>query len=498
MRSRNVTAGSCSKPAAQPSTDPTEFILPLFPNGFAPKKWERERLSKFCTGEFATMKNAIRVGIVFLFLPGAAQWCNAADKPAGPDAAKTDKTPTGYVNSELPKWMKVSGEGRERMETLNGVSFVSGTNTYLLQRLRMNLNATPRPWLTLSFQMQDARSFFTNVSPTPSTQKDPFDLRVGYVQLGSVESSTAVLRFGRQGLNFGEGRLLADPDWSNVGRSFDAARLTLHFGKLHVDAFSGMSDKINILGFSDPTPGEHFDGLYGSLDSVIPKATIEPYLLWKMEHKVKGEIVKTGNLDEKTIGVRWVGKLPLGLDYNMESAMQRGTQATEPISAWATHLVTGFTLPNVQHLPRFYTEFNRGSGDENSKDGIHNAFDILFPSSHDKFGLTDLFCWANMVHARGGFQYRARANLTLGVADNSFWLANEHDGLYSSGKILIASNGKEGRYVGQEPDAQARWNVTSRTQIDFVAGHLVAGEFLHKSGHGADFNNVVVGATQRF
>jgi len=444
------------------------------------------------------MKNTIRICLGLLFLFGATHWGVAADNPPKPDAVKADKTPTGYANSELPRWLKLSGEGRERVETLDGVSCLPGTNSYLLQRLRVNLNATPRSWLTLSFQMQDSHSFFTNVSPVPSTQKDPFDLRVGYVQLGSVEASPVVLRFGRQGLTFGEGKLLADSDWSNVGRSFDAARLTIHYRKLRVDAFSAMSDKININGFADPTSGEHFDGLYGSLDRVIPNATLQPYLLWKMEHHVKGEVVKSGNLDEKTIGLRWVGKLPLGLDYNMESAMQRGTQATEPISAWATHLVMGFTLPNAQHLPRFYTEFNRGSGDGNSKDGTHNTFDILFPSAHDKFGLADMFCWANIVHARAGFQYRARTNLTLGVADNSFWLANQHDGLYSSGKILIASNGKEGKYIGQEPDAQARWNVASHTQIDLAAGHIFAGEFLQKSKHGTDFNNVVIGITQRF
>jgi hypothetical protein len=102
------------------------------------------------------------------------------------------------------------------------------------------------------------------------------------------------------------------------------------------------------------------------------------------------------------------------------------------------------------------------------------------------------------VHARAGFQYKARRNLSLGLADNSFWLANEHDGLYTSGKLAIASNGKDGKYVGQEPDIQATWNATSRTQIDFATGHIFAGEFLQKSNHGTDFNNVVLGVTQRF
>jgi len=378
------------------------------------------------------------------------------------------------------------------------VGYLPTDNTYLLQRLRLNLNVTPLSWLRFSLQGQDSRVFFTNVSPAPTSQRDPTDLRIGYVELGKGEEGPVSLRVGRQGLDFGEGRLLADPNWSNVGKSFDAVRLTLRYHKLKLDVFTSASDKIYADAFATPTPGEHFDGLYGSLDKVIPNATIEPYLFWKMEHNVKGEIVKTGDLDEKTVGLRWVGKLPFGFDYGMESALQRGTQANGPISAWATHLVTGFTLPNAQHLPRFFVEFNRGSGDNNPKDGVHGTFDTLFPSSHDKFGVADQFGWANIMHVREGFQYRVRPNLTFALADNSFWLANQRDGIYSSGKLIVASNGKEGNYIGNEPDIQARWKAASHTVVDLAIGHIFTGEFLQKTGHRSGFDSIVLGVTQRF
>jgi len=167
-------------------------------------------------------------------------------------------------------------------------------------RLRLNLAIKPVSWLKFVFQAQDSRSFFTNVSPVPASQKDPIDLRMGYVQVGNSETGWLSLTAGRQALNFGEGRLVADPQWSNVGRSFDAVRMTLHHNNLKLDIFSGASDKIYINGFYTPTPGEHFDGLYGSIEKWIPDATIEPYLFWRMEHNFKGEVVKFGNLDETT------------------------------------------------------------------------------------------------------------------------------------------------------------------------------------------------------
>jgi len=84
------------------------------------------------------------------------------------------------------------------------------------------------------------------------------------------------------------------------------------------------------------------------------------------------------------------------------------------------------------------------------------------------------------------------------VADNSFWLANQRDGIYSSGRLIIASNGHEGDYIGNEPDIQARWNAASHTLVDLAVGHIFTGEFLQKTGHGSGFNSMVLAVTQRF
>jgi hypothetical protein len=283
-----------------------------------------------------------------------------------------------------------------------------------------------------------------------------------------------------------------------VGRSFDGLRLTLRYRNFRLDTFSAASDKIYTDGFATPVPGEHFDGMYGSIDKVIPNSTIEPYVLWRLEHNVKGEVVKTGNLDEKTAGLRWVGKLPVGFDYGLEMALQRGSQANEPISAWAGHWVVGHTLADTVHRPRLFAELNRASGDPNIHDGIHGAFDPLFPSSHDKFGTADQFCWTNIVHARGGIQYRVRTGVTLSTAYDSFWLADRNDGIYSGGKVIIASNGFEGNHIGQEADLQGQWNPSRNTLVDLALGHIFPGEFLKKTAHDSAYNCLFLGVTQRF
>lgn len=439
------------------------------------------------------MKTECRICLGLFLAVGLAPRDAAAQSKAAPDGIVS-----GYANSKLPAWLRLSGEERVRLDGLSGVGFKPASNTYLLQRLRLSLDVTPLSWLKFSFQAQDSRVFFTNVSPAPSSQKNPMDLRLGYVQIGDSESGPASLRAGRQGLSFGEGRLVADSNWSNVGRTFDGLRVTLRYRRFRVDAFTGASDKIYTDGFDVPTPAEHFHGVYGSIDKVIPNATLEPYLFWRLEHNVKGEVAKAGNLDAKTVGLRWVGKLPLGFDYGLEMAMQRGRQANEPVSAWAGHWVIGHTLADKRRLPRLFAEFNRATGDQNPHDGVHGAFDVLFPSTHDKFGVADQFGWTNIVHARSGFQYRVREGLTLSAAYNSFWLANRKDGLYSGGKLTIASNGSQGNHIGQEADIQAQWRPRRHTLVDLAFGRIFPGEFLHNAGRGAAYHCVFLGVTQRF
>jgi hypothetical protein len=395
-------------------------------------------------------------------------------------------------------WLRFGGEERVRFEDLRGIAFQPAGNAYLLQRLRLNFDIAARSWLKVTVQAQDSRVFFSNVTPAPISQRSPMDLRLGYVQLGDSEAGPVSFRAGRQSFSFGEGRLVADPNWSNVGRSFDGLRLTLRYRRVKIDAFTGISDKVTADAFDLPTPGQHFHGIYASLDRLIPQATLEPYLFWRLEHNVKGELTMAGNLDEKTAGIRSLGKLPLGFDYGWELAVQRGRQAGEPLAAWAGHWVVGHLLSGSAHRPRLFAELNRASGDQNPRDGVHGAFDPLFPSSHDKLGAADQGAWENIVHSRAGLQYTVRKPLLLTAAYNSFWLANRRDGLYVGGKMIVASNGSEGNHVGQEADLQVKWNPTRTTSVDLAAGHIFPGEFLRRAGHPSAYQCLLLAVTQRF
>ena len=435
------------------------------------------------------------IGISLLLFWGSFGELNlfgADAKPASP-ASLSDR-----LDAQLPSWLVLGGEERVRTEYIVGEGFKPVDDAYLLNRLRLNVEIRPEKWMRFVFQGEDARVFGQNTLPAPASQKETMDLRLGYMQAG-IEEGPAMLRVGRQPLNFGEGRLLSDPNWSNVGRSFDAARLTLHRGGAQVDLFTGASAKVDPLNFDLPTPGEHFDGAYGSLKGLVTDATIEPYMFWRLEHGYKNEAGKLGNLSEKTLGFRWAGKLPARFDYGAETAGQFGSWAGDGIRAWMGHWVVGRTLSAGPRGPRLFVEYNRGSGDSNPHNGVHGTFDTLFPGAHDKYGLTDLLCPSNFVHLRTGVQYTVYRGVVVSASYNDFSLASARDGLYLSGKSFVRSvDGTAGTHVGQEADFQAQWTPSRLTQLTLGYGRLFPGEFLDHMTTGVPYNILFLNLAQKF
>jgi hypothetical protein len=92
----------------------------------------------------------------------------APSDAAAQNSAATEGIATGYANSGLPAWLKLGGEERVRLEALGGIGFLPSNNTYLLQRLRLNLDVTPLPWLTFSFRANLAAG-----SPGPPSRIRP-------------------------------------------------------------------------------------------------------------------------------------------------------------------------------------------------------------------------------------------------------------------------------------------------------------------------------------
>jgi Alginate export len=388
--------------------------------------------------------------------------------------------PSEQINQRLPEWLRFSGEERIRVEGYDAGGFKPDNgDAYVLQRFRFNMKIQPTGWLKVFVQTQDARVFWKNQVPAPPFE-DTWDLRLAYAEGGDMEKSPAAVRVGRQEINLGDERLVGSSQWLNTPRSFDAARLALHYRKVRLDIFASSVVVVHSGQVGSVQPGNNLHGLYGGLINVIPNSTIEPYLLWRLQPGVQSELGGAGHLDMKVSGVRWAGTLPHNFDYRTEVVFERGRLAQDHIQAWAGHWSAGYTFAKPAWKPRLMAEYNYATGDGNSKDGRRNTFDQLYPSAHDMYGLADQVGWKNIHHIRSGVEWKVTPAWSMGSRYSDYWLADAHDALYNTSSAVVthSANGSAGRWVGQEIDFVTMYQPFKTTQIGAGLAHIFPGTFL--------------------
>ncbi|MBC8166468.1 MAG: alginate export family protein [Bryobacteraceae bacterium] len=417
---------------------------------------------------------------------GGVSLLRAAEAPL----PKAPDSPLADVNAQLPAWLRFSGELRARGEGFLSNRFVNGNDDlYLLQRVRLALDVRLSPWLRFYVQGQDSRVSFTDrVAAAPPLQ-DSADLRQAYVQFGSRESRWLDLTAGRQELAFGEERLVGGGNWGNVARSFDALKLGLHHRKTRVDIFASSVVTARDHRFDRHIAGDNLHGIYGQLGSWIPQSTIEPYLLWRLAPSVLSETKGPGRLDTKTLGLRWAGQVPGKSEYAFEAAAQTGSWGSDTMRAWAVFGRFGHEFSGLGFNPRLRLELNRASGDHRPDDGHHGTFDVLYPTPHDKYGLTDQVGWKNINHIGFIAEIKPRASLVLQSRAHDWWLASARDGLYNAGGTLLVrdTTGRSGSHVGKELDFQVIWSPNKHVGIAGGLGHLFPGEFLTRTTPGRGY-----------
>ena len=163
------------------------------------------------------------------------------------------KTPAsaGLVNDWLRKewpdaseWdiggqFRVRYEVRENGGLVSNRDFLEGTdnsNDFFLFRTKVHLGWSPETWVTLYAEGRDSH----DASDRRAVKEtDTFDLYQAYVRLGDPKQFPVSLKIGRQEMLYGDERYIGVSDWSNTGRSFDAAKLRFENESFWVDVFAG-------------------------------------------------------------------------------------------------------------------------------------------------------------------------------------------------------------------------------------------------------------------
>lgn len=396
-----------------------------------------------------------------------------------------DFKPIGQADQHLPRRLNLESEERFRVEGYRNGSFNHGNDDfYLLNRFRFQADLTLNRWMSMSAQLQDARPFLEK-PPIGPPNENRWDLKEAYAQAGNPETQWISLRVGRQLINYNN-TIVANSEWRNQGRSYDAAVANLHHGNYRLGIFAASVVIPQDIGVSPHTEGNNLYGLYGGIDGGNGNYRLEPFFLWRVQPNVSVKnagSVKTGKQDMKVYGFRYKAKADATLDYAGEAVLQTGSDGPNPISAWAVTGGAGYQFDsNPWHL-RVFGQYDFASGDTNPSDTTHRTFDTIYPTAHDRFGILDLFGWQNMDSYRGGATIIPRHRWSVTAQYLDFWLASAKDSAYNGSGATISRDpsGQSGRHIGIEADVYSWYEVNRHLNIGGGYGAFNSGQFMIKT-----------------
>lgn len=381
-----------------------------------------------------------------------------------------DFAPVTQLDRHLPSWIGFGMEERLRWERpLNADFRLQNDDGYILNRTRLLIQIKPAAWLRIVGQMQDARAWLEN-PPLEPPNENRLDLKLAYVEFLDPEKQWISVRVGRQLINYNN-TILANSEWRNQGRSYDAAVANLHFGRLRLGIFAASVVIPLDEGISHHQEGNNIYGIYGSIDNLIaPSSTLEPFVLWR---------VKPG-VSEQAYGIRWKGQAAGSLDYSIEGIREVAHGGDKKIPAWGSTGGMGYRFATMHWRPRAFGEYDYASG----------TFDTMYPTAHDRFGISDQFGWQNIRAIRGGITVEPHRRWTVTAQYLDFWLASAKDALYntSGGAIVRNALGKAGTHIGEEADVYTWYEINRHLNFGVGFAHIFPGRFLSAMETGPSYS----------
>lgn len=362
-----------------------------------------------------------------------------------------------------------------------------GNETFLLSRLRLDLEYRFANRLKLFTEIQDSRVAGSSFRDADFQDKnnpfhDPFDINKLYVSYKPIDSLELIV--GRQALNIANRRVFGPGDWGNTGRYiWDAVNISYANKYFSTQAIFGC----NIIHQPDVFPNRNKENAntFASFNTIknLP-FQLDVFYVNKYAHSGKyiGENGTLGNLNSSYLGGR-IQKSVHQLNWMFLYVYQFGRYASDRISAQGITTQLSYKL-NTSWKPQILITYIYGSGDDNPQDNKKQTFDGIFSGAD-----TDLYSWMNFAFWKNIHQYRADLvlNLTKNVSFRSeyhaYFLDKSKDAWYFPGKAMrIDKQGQSGRFIGQEADFTAKVKFTQWLQ--FLTGYcfFVPGEFVKNTG----------------
>jgi hypothetical protein len=386
---------------------------------------------------------------------------------------------------------KMSGNYRTRGEVQNGYNVktygVSETETFLLSRLRLDLEYLYGNQWKFVTQFQDARVSGSSFSDADFTGKnnpfhDPFDINNLFVLFSPSEKLEFTI--GRQAVNMANRRVFGPGSWGNTGRYiWDAVNVKFANEYFSTRLLAGY----NIVHEPGIFPNRNRESTnafawYNTINKL--PFQLDMFYVYKFDNsgKYSGETGKKGNLHSNYLGLQFQKDVNR-LSVLFLGSYQFGKYAADNISAFGTVTQIGYSFPSFLNSKVMFSHIY-GSGDSNPEDGRNQTFDGIYSGAD-----TDLYSWMNFSFWKNTQQFRFdwEANFTKAIIFrteyHAFFLDKEKDAWYFPGKAMRRdTEGLSGNFIGHELDFVIRAKLTSWVQ--FLGGYcfFTPGEFVKNTG----------------
>lgn len=402
------------------------------------------------------------------------------------------------TESRLPSWMTLDGELRSRTEDQTAINYLPGEDKfYELERVRGGLEIRPTSWLLVYMQIHDLHALGLPLQYTAANMRDNFDFRQAYAEF---HYKPVRIFAGRQLLNFGNERIIGISDWTQTSRSFDGFDTRIG-DKNRIDLFSASVVVIHPTSFDMHAGGLNYHGAYASINSWIPRTTLEPFVLVKAMPRVLSQQGIFGTETEVTPGIRVQGAPGHSIDYDITGTLQRGSYSNDSIHAGSFLGKAGYMASYLPWKPHLLGEVDYATGNAHRSPEKIGTFDQQYPSDHNAFGLVDLFGFQNMKQYRLNLDLNLRPNLAVLLQTESLKTATRYDGLYNgTGSLFLAapSAGFPSNGIGTGFDASAKYLFHKYLVVQAGVGHFFPGQIMTRNNHGAPLTIPWLQLTYRF
>ncbi|MCA9637836.1 MAG: alginate export family protein, partial [Myxococcales bacterium] len=402
----------------------------------------------------------------------------ATPAPAAAAAPAPEAAPPGPKPSLTPS-LEYYIRGQSRFNA--NLDPVSGDRRHdLVQRVRLGVLGAYGP-VSAFVQMQDVRQW--GFEPSTTSNDGNTDLHQGYLDVaGERGDRRGYVRVGRQEINIGDGRFIANRNWNTQAQSFDALRLHGEAGRFTGDAAVFMLAPPRDFTVADPGGDPALDqtihtrGTYAGFVNLNGKfhRAIEADLLALGASERPTPAAPTNNRDIIMAGLRLHGEPLKGFIYDVQGYGQGGKNQGLRHQAWAALAGVGYTADHRLRpgtLIRYaYATGQACTGDPST--GCNNTtsteFYRFYGLRHAYYGLMDQVALSNLRELEAQAFMTPHETLSLNLSYHFFQL-DQASGRWQNGpdqnvgRVFDPTN--TDRNLGQEIDFVANWRPWKQLMI---------------------------------